>query len=124
MRAPGEETYCPMTANTSITPAPAAAPAEYTSAQHRFVCDALRLHHFCTLARCRRTRRCHGEPQRCLETHSAAVPRVARDFVEASLVAARYNRACAGMGTQWLNDTKWREATAFNAWAARFEPRD
>jgi hypothetical protein len=122
-----------MIANTPAHLAPlrtATPPAtQHSLAERRFMCGTLQLHRFCSLARCRRMRGCHGEPQRCLATHGAAVPREARDLVEALLVeallvAARYDDARAGAGERWLKENYRREVAVFEAWIAELESRD
>ena len=125
-RAPERRTIS-MTATTEqrarSAPLAHAFPSNQSDAEGRFACNALYLPLLCRLTRCRRTRRCGGDPQRCLVTHQAAVPPDARRYVEATLVAARYNRVHAGSGTQWLRENYSCEAKAFNAWAARFQTR-
>lgn len=113
------------------TPAHLAAPrtapppaTQHSIAERRFICGTLQLHRFCSLARCRRMRACHGEPQRCLATHGAAAPREARDLVEALLVAARYDHVRAGTGERWLKENYRREVAVFEAWIAELESRD
>ncbi|MGB9365493.1 MAG: hypothetical protein WCE79_05730 [Xanthobacteraceae bacterium] len=122
-----------MIANTprAATPAPLAPSAtatpraiQYSVAERRHVCRMLQLYRFCSLARCRRMRGCHGEPQRCLATHGAAVPHEACVVAEAVLVAARYNCVRAGTGDQWLKETYRRERAVFNAFIAALESRD
>ena len=125
-RAPERRTIS-MTATTEqrarSAPLAHAFPSNQSDAEGRFACNALYLPLLCRLTRCRRTRRCGGDPQRCLVTHQAAVPPDARRYVEATLVAARYNRVHAGSGTQWLRENYSCEAEAFNAWTARFQTR-
>ena len=89
--------------------------------ERRFVSRALQLFRSCSLARCRRMRGCHGEPQRCLATHGAAVPRAARDLVEALLVAARYERVHESEGERWLKKNYRREMAVFDAWVVKLE---
>jgi hypothetical protein len=121
-----------MIANTRPTPAHHAPPAtaappqqlQRSVAEQRFICGALQLYRFCSLARCRRMRGCHGEPQRCLATHGAAVPREARVVPAAMLAAARYNHVWAGEGDRWFRQGYRREAAAFNAFIAALESRD
>jgi hypothetical protein len=91
--------------------------------EHRFICNALRLHLFCALARCRRQRRCAGDPHRCQDTHAAAVPPDARTFAQQVLIAARYDRVRAGSGAEWLNESCRQEMAAFNAWDAQCAAR-
>jgi hypothetical protein len=107
-------------------PATAAAPLapRHGVVERHIVCRMLQLHRFCALARCRRTRCCHGAPQRCLATHGPAVPRAVRDFAEAVLVAARYEEVREGDGERWLKKSYRREAAVFEAWIARLESRD
>ena len=119
-----------MIANTP--PAPLAPPAtatpppaiQYSVAEGRFVCRAPQLYRFCSLARCRRMRGCQGEPQRCLETHGAAVPGEARVAAEAALSAAHYNRVDEGSGNRWFKQTYRRETAVFAAFIAALESRD
>jgi hypothetical protein len=96
----------------------------YSAAERRIVCRMLQLHRFCSLARCRRMRGCHGEPQRCLATHTAAVPREARVAAEAILIAARYNCIHDGDGDRWFKETYRGEAAVFDAFIAALESRD
>src|ERR1700752_4776678 len=100
-----------MIANTP--PAPLAPPAtatpppaiQYSVAEGRSVCRALQLYRCASLARGRGRRGCRGEPQRCLETHGAAVPGEARVAAEAALSAAHYNRVDEGSGNRWFKQT-------------------
>src|SRR3954451_9086785 len=96
----------------------------YSIAERRFVCRALQLYRFCSLARCRRMRACQGEPQRCLATHGAAAPPEARVAAEAVLVAARYNRVYQGEGERWLKEMYPREVAVFESFIAALESRD
>ena len=127
--APVKEPF-PMIANTPPAhPAPAAAEtppqASHRSlAEQRFICRALQLYRFCALARCRRMRDCRGEPQRCLETHGAVVPREARVVPDAMLRAAHYNRVWPGEGDRWFKKDYRRETAAFNAWITALEAPD
>src|SRR3954453_12531913 len=113
-------------------PAPPAPSATATSpparqhsvAERRFICRSLQLHRFCSLARCRRMRGCQGEPQRCLATHAAPVPRDARVAAEAMLIAARYNCQQEGDGDKWFKETYRGEAAVFDAFVAALEARD
>jgi hypothetical protein len=114
-----------------ISPAYLAQPATATPPQparsvveQRFICRALQLYRFCSLARCRRMRGCRGKPQRCLATHGAAVPREARVVPEAMLSAARYNHVWPGEGDRWFRQDYRRETAVFNSWVAGLESRD
>ena len=69
-------------------------------------------------------RGCQGEPQRCVATHGAAVPRAARVAAEAMLVAARYNCQHEGDGDRWFKETYRGEAAVFDAFIAALEARD
>ena len=69
-------------------------------------------------------RGCHGEPQRCLATHGAAVPRAACVAAEAILVAARYESLHEGDGEQWFKETCRGEAAVFDFFIAALEARD
>src|SRR5262249_39284111 len=93
-------------------------------AEQRFICGALQLYRFCSLARCQRMRGCQGEPQRCLATNGAVVPREARVVPEALLRAARYNRVWPGEGDRWFRRDYRRETAVFNSWIAAIESDD
>lgn len=105
----------------TATPPPA---ARQSVAERRFVCRALQLYRFCSLARCRRMRDCQGEPQRCLATHGAAVPAEARVIPDAMLAAARYNHVWPGEGDRWFKQDYRRETAVFHAWIGALESRD
>jgi len=111
----------PLVPVATATPAPA---RQYTAAEHRFVCRALQLHRFCSLARCRRMRGCQGEPQRCLATNGAAVPLEARVVPEAMLTAARYNSVWPGEGDRLFKQDYRRETAVFNDFIAALEACD
>ena len=108
----------------TVQPPATAAPQDHFDAhEHRFICNALQLHLFCGLARCRRQRRCAGDPRRCQETHAAAVPRDAHTYARQVLIAGRYDRVRAGSGGEWLNESCRHEMAAFNAWDAQCATR-
>ena len=116
-----------MSTNTrpaSLAPPATAAAPQPGPAEQRFVCGALQLFRFCPFARCRRMRACHGEPQRCLDTHAFAVPPEARVVPEAMLAAARSNRVWPGEGDRWLKQDYRRETAVFKEWIAALDARD
>ena len=111
---------------TLAPPAPASPPRapQRSLSEQRFICRVLQLYRFCPFARCRRMRGCHGEPQRCLATHTAAVPHDAGIAAEAILDAARYNRVYEGEGGQWLKENYGPEVAVFNSFIAALEAPD
>ena len=68
---------------TPLTPAEAAA----FQAPWRWTNDQFRIWTCCASRRCRRARRCRGEPQSCLERHLPSVPQPARERVRRMLRA-------------------------------------
>jgi len=117
-----------MIAKTRIASPPPPVPApplpQRSLPEQRFICGALQLYRLCPLVRCRRMRDCRGEPQRCLATKGAVVPREARIVPEAMLRAARYNGMWPGEGDRRFKKDYRRETAAFNAWIAALESRD
>lgn len=82
-------------------------------AQHRFVCDALRLHRACARGACRRARRCRGNALACVA--KADVPEAVLDHIAATMVAA----SAPALGL--LSRGRAENRVAYESWIAGIE---